>query len=101
MEKSDILIDFGRRLRTARESLNLTQQELADAVGINKSMISAYENGTTDPRMSIMQPLADKLKVSINWLATGETVMSLGSDPERAKKIQEYVKFLDHSQEKA
>lgn len=50
----EILMTFGRRLKFAREDARMTQQELADEVQINKSMITAYENGTTDPRMSIM-----------------------------------------------
>ena len=98
MEKNEILVNFGRRLKMARENLNLTQQELADAVGITKSMISAYENGMTDPRMSIMKPLADRLKITIDWLATGETVVPVGSDPEKAKKIRDYIEFLEHQE---
>lgn len=100
MEKNDILIDFGRRLRIARENLNLTQQELADAIDINKSMISAYENGATDPRMSILPPLADKLRVSINWLTSGENVISLGADQKKAQQIKDYIDFLEHKENK-
>lgn len=36
---------IGNMLKTRRESLNLSQQEVADYVGVTKSAISRWENG--------------------------------------------------------
>jgi transcriptional regulator with XRE-family HTH domain len=41
----DERIALGRRLREAREYLKLSQQEVADAVGISRSAISLIEAG--------------------------------------------------------
>ena len=41
---------FGDRLKEARKNANLTQQELADAIGVTKMCICGYESGTRCPR---------------------------------------------------
>ena len=40
----------GERIRSAREDLDILQQELADAVGINVSVLSRIEKGTRQVR---------------------------------------------------
>ncbi|MDO5016564.1 MAG: XRE family transcriptional regulator [Eubacteriales bacterium] len=72
-EKDSYLLAFGQRLKTAREAQGLSQQDLAEKVGTSKSMISAYENGQSDPRQSVIPVLAKSLRVSIEWLITGES----------------------------
>lgn len=97
MEKNIKLVDFGRRIKLARGQYT-SQQELADKVGTSKSMISQYENGLIDPRLSIVQPLADALGVSFTWLATGKNVVDVGEEPVKAKKIQDYIRFIEHEE---
>ena len=41
---------FGARLRTARLEANITQQELAEALGVTKSVISNWERSFYNPR---------------------------------------------------
>ena len=36
---------FGEKFKAEREKRKLTQQEVADALGLNKRMITRYENG--------------------------------------------------------
>ena len=97
MGKSIKLDDFGRRIKLARGQY-MSQQDLADKVGTSKSMISQYENGLIDPRLSIVQPLADALGVSFTWLATGKNVVDIGEEPLKAKKIQEYIRFIEQQE---
>jgi len=98
MEKKEYLAGFGKRLQERREYLRLTQQELSDKLGIAKSMISAYEHGTTDPRLTIIRPLSIALGVSASWLTDDEEALPLGKDKEKAEKIVLYAKFLDHTE---
>ena len=49
---------FGRRLHEIRKSRGLTQQELADKVGLTKTSICCYENGTRTPTMDTLIDLA-------------------------------------------
>ena len=41
---------FGEQFKAEREKRKLTQQEVADALGINRRMITRYENGISFPR---------------------------------------------------
>ena len=41
---------FGEKFKAEREKQKLTQQEVADALGINRRMITRYENGISFPR---------------------------------------------------
>ena len=41
---------FGEKFKIEREKKGMTQQEVADALGINRRMITRYENGISFPR---------------------------------------------------
>lgn len=64
MGQRDLVIN-GRRIRTAREALNLTQTELANLVGKTQNTISNYESGQRALRVDELPVLAEALKVSI------------------------------------
>lgn len=61
------------RLRLAREAAGLSQEELADAVGISRRSISNYEVGLTQPNRPNMLSLALVTGVSLEWLMAGTT----------------------------
>lgn len=50
-----------RRLRT---TANITQEELADALGVARSTVTQWERGWSSPRMGMVQKLANYFKVS-------------------------------------
>lgn len=51
----------GRQVRAARILLGISQQELADACGVNTSTIGNIENETGDPRRSSIYQVEDYL----------------------------------------
>ncbi len=57
--------DFANRLISLRGEKNLTQQQLADAVGITPSQISRYESGQAKPRRTVLFKLAMALGVTV------------------------------------
>ena len=59
---------IGRRIKEARENLGLTQNELAERVGITASAITNYEKETSHPKESIMYKLIEILNVDANYL---------------------------------
>jgi len=60
------------RLVYARESLAMTQQELADAAGVGRITVSNIERGLTQPRMPTLKKLAKALRVKpVELLANG------------------------------
>lgn len=62
------LLDFGEKLKTLRTKNNLTQVQLAERVGVTKSMISAYETSARLPSFEILIKFAHIFKVSTDYL---------------------------------
>lgn len=56
-------MSFPKRLREARKQAGLTQQALADKVGVTINSISNYEKGASFPLPYILYDLADVLQV--------------------------------------
>ena len=62
---------IGARIRSKRESLGMTQQELADMVNVTRNTISRYENGETEIGVIMLKNIADALSVTVLWLLFG------------------------------
>lgn len=60
---------FGERLRECRRAKGLTQEQLANAIGITDGSIANYENDRNDPRLFNVSCMATALGVSIDYLA--------------------------------
>lgn len=69
----------GDRIRQARFQRQaqlgraLTQTALAASIGVSPGAVSQWENGTTEPSLSVLPKLARALGVTAGWLAFGET----------------------------
>ena len=60
------------RIKKLRKELGLTQQEMADLVGIKRAAISNYEIGRNDPSDSVISLFCREFGVSEKWLRTGD-----------------------------
>ena len=61
-------MSFGSRFKRAREKKSLSQQDLADMIGVTDGTISNYEKGVAFPRWDTMKKLCDILNVDPNYL---------------------------------
>ena len=59
---------FADRLRELRKSLNLTQKEFADKIGITAAALSSYENNQINPSISVIKRISQEFKISTDWL---------------------------------
>jgi len=59
---------FGARLRLSRENKRLTQQNMGDHLGITAVGYAKYEKGTSEPSLSSLVKICEKLEVSADWL---------------------------------
>lgn len=57
---------YGEILRERRKELKITQQELADKVGIKRTYISQVEQGRTDMQLSTFLTLSRALGLTLN-----------------------------------
>jgi transcriptional regulator with XRE-family HTH domain len=67
-----ILMDFATRLAAARKERGLTQQALADRVGIHVTQIRRYEAGTSSPTLDVLAKIALSMNVTTDSLVFGE-----------------------------
>ena len=59
---------LGERLQQKRSSIKLSQKEVANAVSVNPSVISNYENGERTPSVEILMALASLFHCSVDYL---------------------------------
>ena len=59
---------FGERIEAARKKKGLTQEELAEIVGVSQSMINHIEKGRKKPSLDIAVALADEFGVTVDSL---------------------------------
>jgi transcriptional regulator with XRE-family HTH domain len=59
--------DIGENIRKYRNRLNLTQEELADRIGVTWEMVSRYERGESSP-MNKLEKISNALNIPITDL---------------------------------
>ncbi len=71
-EKLD-LTAIGQRLKKVRTDNNLKQSEMADILGLGRTIVSTMEKGDSSPTAATLFILKIKFNTSIDWLLTGKT----------------------------
>lgn len=77
---------FSDKIKVSRELCNLTQQQLADKVGVSKRTIASYESSGAIARSSTMRKLAMALNVSYDYLANEDV-----TDPKQGIEKISYI----------
>ena len=62
--------DLGNKIKSLRIARNLTQQELADRMGVARQMVSKWELGGRNLYAKQLVQLADALGVSLDYFST-------------------------------
>ena len=86
-------MDFPARLTTLRKNKGLTQQALADKVGVNLSQINRYESGGSLPTFEVLRSLAIALSASADELLFDDT--ERGPDDELRMIFEAVSRFDD------
>lgn len=72
-------MSIGSKIKANRERISYSQVELAKAVGVSHGCISHWENGTTKPRMAMVEKLSGVFRVPVSELVN-ETTRELTQD---------------------
>lgn len=82
---------IGNRIKSRRKELELTQEQVGNIVGVNKSTIQRYENGLIkELKMPVVQAIANALNVDLNWLvlkSENKSSITSNSKPTRKTKL--------------
>lgn len=90
---------LGDRIKNLRKKQGLTQDEIAEMLGIKRSNFSAYETGRTIPPSDKLDQLADILKATTDYLL-GKTDVNLYDwipSKEEQKTPAEEQEFVEDS----
>lgn len=68
------IMSLGKNISKHRKRARMTQQDLADAIGVSYSRISEIENGRGNPRIGTIEKIADALQTTVSKL-TREIVL--------------------------
>ncbi len=93
----------GDRVSLFRKDKKLSQQELADAIGVSRGYIGDIERNRSEPSSNFLTLLASKLNVSVDWLLTGEGEMyrlQTGLNDLHATKIVQMYEALNDVQQR-
>ena len=66
---------LGKRIIERRKALEITQQGLAQAVGVTPQHISLIEQDRAAPSLSLLPKLAEELGVSTDYLISGKKMI--------------------------
>ena len=69
---------IGVFISTLRKEQGMTQQQLADAIGVSNKTISKWECGKGMPELALIVPLCHILQISINEFLSGEHLLENG-----------------------
>lgn len=61
-------MDFPQRVRSAREKLDLTQEDVAQKLGVTASAVSTWEAGRARPRLDKLKQLAELFGITVSEL---------------------------------
>lgn len=94
-------VDLGKRVRKQRQLIGLTQQELAERIGVSTSFVGHVERGTRKASLETLVALSNALGVSVDYLLAGslqggpdEEDASAAMDPNRRLVIREILSTL-------
>lgn len=65
---------IGKFIFECRKEKGITQEQLAEKLGVTNKSISRWENGKTMPDISLFESLCDELDISINELLSGKRI---------------------------
>ena len=65
---------IGQRIKRRRREMNFTQQQVADAVGVNRVTVTNWEKGDTNPKGKNLSRLAQTLLCEQNWVLYGASI---------------------------
>jgi len=64
----DLPMSFPVRFIQLRKQQGLTQQGMADAIGIHITQVKRYESGAAQPSLDILKKIAVAFNVTTDWL---------------------------------
>lgn len=88
---------MNERLKKLRKTLDMTQQEFADRIGIKRNSLANYETGRNTPIDAIIVSICREFNVNEEWLREGKGEMFIKMT--RDEEIATFIGKTLHSEE--
>lgn len=88
---------FKDRIKEARLSNKLTQEQLAEKIGVAKSTLAGYESGNREPNLETTIKLMSALNVDANYLWQDDINFPVQVSYEEMEHIKKYRFITQHS----
>lgn len=91
------MVEFGNTLKTLRLQNNFTQAQLAQRLGVTKSVISTYETGLRMPSYDVLISISQIFKVTTDYLLGLEKKQGLdlsGLTEDEIQALTELIKAM-------
>lgn len=87
---------IGNLIKEKRQSLNFTQEDLAQKLSVSRSTISNWETERNYPDIKMIVTISDTLDISLDQLLRGETEMleAFAEDTQVRKKLSKKINVL-------
>ena len=90
------MTNLGDKIKMARKAQKITQQALADRLGVHRSTVANYELTRRRPSLDELKQIAKFLHVDVNYLLEGEEV---SAETELMTRANDVFFDLDISEE--
>ena len=91
------IVKIGKYIAENRKKKNMTQEQLAEKLGVTSKTISRWENGNYMPDISLLKPLSEELGITLNDLLSGEKVEK---EKYQEKLEENIINTIDYSNKK-
>ena len=61
-------MDIGSIIKKYRKNIGLTQEEMANRLGVTTPAVNKWENGNSNPDIELLAPIARLLNISLDTL---------------------------------
>lgn len=93
-------IKTGKFISATRKELGMTQKELAQILNISDKTVSKWECGKGLPDVSLMLPLCENLKISVNELLSGERLSENNYRQKAEENMMNLIKEKEENKKK-
>lgn len=83
--------ELGARIATARKERGMTQQQLADRLGVSQQTLAHYEVGRVGVGAAMLPVLADILDLSLDEMLVGQPAMRAPGRRGPASRLQQQL----------
>ena len=84
---------MNERIKELRKTIGITQQELADKLGLKRNTIATYDIGKAIPSDRVISDLCNKYSVNEEWLRSGNGEMFKQPSDEVGHYVEDLLEY--------